>query len=208
MTTSSDQLVEEEVPYVSSDAYDRGIFGSGANLEARYIEDFEVLERKVEACKELGLCVVLTSGTFDIIHIGHARYLEKARTYGDVLVVGVDSDEKVKERKGPNRPVVPEAERVAMLSHLRDVDMIALKTLGHAHWELIRRVKPDVLIATEGTYTDEEKDQLKEFCGEVIVLEPQAETSTTAKIRRLHIDFASRLQEGVSDLIKNLIEND
>ncbi len=58
--------------------------------------------------RELGHKVVLTSGTFDIIHIGHAQYIQVASLYGDFLVVGVDSDEKVRAKKGPTRPIVPQ----------------------------------------------------------------------------------------------------
>src|SRR5688572_3071996 len=65
--------------------------------------------------------VVLTQGTYDLVHIGHARYFQKAKSYGDFLIVGVDSDEKVKVRKGPDRPVVPEDERLEMLTYLKPI---------------------------------------------------------------------------------------
>src|SRR5262245_56837292 len=107
-------------------AINTGIFGDSTNLKDRYIPNHEKLGKLVQHWKELGLRIVLTSGTWDLFHVGHAEYLEKSKGLGDILIVGVDSDEKVKARKGPHRPVVPEAERVRILSHLRHVDVITV----------------------------------------------------------------------------------
>src|SRR5690348_2688450 len=101
--------------------YHSGVFASGTNLADRIFSAAEVVE-KVSALRVLKQKIVLTSGTYDIIHIGHANYLEKARAFGDFLIVGVDSDKKVQKRKGPDRPIVPQDERLLMLAHLRHVD--------------------------------------------------------------------------------------
>lgn len=93
-------------------ALNAGIFGDKTSFEDRYIPDHVKLVELVGYWKKLGLKIVLTSGTFDLFHIGHAQYLEKAKEMGDVLIVGVDSDARVKKRKGPERPIVPENERV------------------------------------------------------------------------------------------------
>ncbi len=122
---------------------DRGVLGYGSNPEARFIRDHATLRAYVEALKTLGMKIVLTSGTFDLIHVGHARYMERAKSYGDVLIVGVDSDAKVKKRKGPTRPIVPEEERVQMLAFLRSVDLITLKHIDDPKWNLIKLVEPD-----------------------------------------------------------------
>ncbi|MBI4101092.1 adenylyltransferase/cytidyltransferase family protein [Candidatus Microgenomates bacterium] len=209
---------DSEDGFISREAYDRGVFGPGSNLEARFIPDYEELERKVEACKALDQKIVLTSGTFDIIHIGHARYLERARQHGDVLVVGVDDDEKVRSRKGEDRPVVPQDERIAMLAHLRAVDMITLKTLSHDHLQLVKTVRPDTLIVTQENYerySDEELEALNEYCGRIVVLEPQAQTTTSARIRLMHVNLGNRVTEALSKetpefirrVIQNLIDN-
>ena len=66
----------------------------------------------VKHCRGLGLKIVLTQGSWDMVHIGHARYLEEAKRHGDFLIVGTDSDKKIRERKGPDRPVVPQDERL------------------------------------------------------------------------------------------------
>ena len=75
------------------------IFGPGSNVKGRIFQDYNQLAEKIASCKQLGLKIVLTSGTFDLFHVGHSRYLEKAKQYGDFLVVGVDSDKKVKGKK-------------------------------------------------------------------------------------------------------------
>jgi rfaE bifunctional protein nucleotidyltransferase chain/domain len=169
----------------TAETYDRGIFGIKSNPEARFVENHLVLGKQIDACKVLGLKIVLTSGSFDMLHIGHARYLERAKEYGDVLVVGVDSDEKVRVRKGPDRPVVPEHERVQMLAHIRAVDFLTLKQPGEPKWDLIERLRPDTLVVTTETYTQNVLRELGRICGRVVALEPQATTSTSAQIRRI-----------------------
>lgn len=170
-------------------AINTGIFGDTTSFEHRYIPDHARLEELVVYWKKLGLKIVLTSGTFDLFHIGHAQYLEKAKGYGDLLIVGVDSDAKVKERKGPHRPVVPEHERVQILSHCRHADVITLKGINDPKNHLIKIVAPDVLIVSESTkHEEDEVDEKAQYCGEIVILEPQSETSTSAKIRLIQID--------------------
>ena len=132
----------------------------------------------------------------------HAKYLEVAKSHGDILIVGVDSDEKVRARKGPERPVVPAEERVNMLAHLRSVDIITLKNDDDPHWDLIKSIKPDTLIVTEETYDKPTIKELEAICGEVVVLEPQATTSTSAQIRRLQIGWSSKIRDPVERLLK------
>lgn len=169
-------------------AINAGIFGDSTSLEHRFIPDHEKLAELVHYWKKLGLRIVLTSGTFDLFHIGHAQYLEKAKSYGDILIVGVDSDEKVKERKGPHRPIVPEMERVQILSHCRHADVITLKGVNDPKNYLIEIVSPDVLVVSESTnHPEGEVDEKAKYCKEIIVLEPQSETSTSAKIRLIQI---------------------
>jgi rfaE bifunctional protein nucleotidyltransferase chain/domain len=169
-------------------AINTGIFGDTTSFEHRYIPDHARLEELVAYWKKLGLTIVLTSGTFDLFHIGHAQYLERAKSYGDLLIVGVDSDAKVKERKGPHRPIVPELERVQILSHCRHADVITLKSVLDPQNHLIKIVAPDVLIVSESTKHGEgEVDEKAQYCGRIVVLEPQSETSTSAKLRLIQI---------------------
>ena len=131
---------------------------------------------------------MLTMGTFDILHEGHSMYLEAAREFGDFLIVGVDSDEKVRRRKGNWRPVVPELERLRMVTHQRGVGLVTLKHKHHARWALLEAVRPDVLVATADTYDKEEiRDLEAKYCGRVEVLDRMATISTTARLRLLQI---------------------
>jgi rfaE bifunctional protein nucleotidyltransferase chain/domain len=173
----------------------RGILGMEPSFEHRYVTDFKKMETLVKHCRGLGLKIVLTQGSWDMVHIGHARYLEESKRHGDFLIVGVDSDDKIKKRKGPDRPVVPEGERLEMLCHLRSVDAVFLKNVDDKHWALIKTVRPDILIAVSDTYSSKELKELKKYCGEVKVLVYQAETSTSAKLRRLQIGMAGTFEK-------------
>ena len=104
---------------------------------------------------------MLTSGSFDLIHLGHVKYLARAKEFGDVLVVGVDSDAKIRRRKGDDRPMVPEDERLEMLAYQRPVDLIYLKDDDEPRWALIKAVAPDVLVLTEDhSYSEAEQEEL------------------------------------------------
>src|SRR5215210_5417312 len=81
----------------------------------------ELIELR-EGWRGAGLRLVLTNGNFDLLHIGHVRYLEAARELGDILVVGINSDASVRTYKGPERPVVPQDERAEIVAALRCVD--------------------------------------------------------------------------------------
>lgn len=88
---------------------------------------------------------MFTNGVFDLLHVGHARYLAAARACGDFLVVGLNSDASVRRNKGPKRPIVPEAERAEMLCALRSVDWVVV--FGEdTPARLIRAIRPDVLV--------------------------------------------------------------
>lgn len=183
------------------------IFGPGSNIAERIVRDYEEIKGRVEAARRVSnFRIVLTSGTFDLFHEGHSRYLEKARQRGDILIVGVDSDAKVKKLKGTNRPVVSEGERMEILCHCRHVDLVFLKDVDDPRWNLIKAVRPDVLIVVQGTYNDERLEALKEFCGEVVVLEPQAITSTTARIRLMLVNPLQNVRERLSDMMQYLEE--
>ena len=150
--------------------------------------------------------IVMTSGSFDMLHIGHCRYLCEAKKHGDLLFVGIDSDEKIRTRKGLDRPVVPEDERMEMLTYVANVDYVVLKKLAEPKWELIKLIQPDVLIVTADTYTPTEKKQLLEFCGKVVVLRRKATTSTSAKIRLVQIGAEKRVTKTISNRLIQTIE--
>lgn len=183
-------------------------FGPGSNVAKRVITDMEELKKVVESMKTLGMKIVLTQGVYDLLHEGHAMYLEKARSLGDVLIVGVDSDELTRARKGPKRPIVPQTERVNMLLHLRHVDIVTIKELHHGLGDLIQAIRPDVMVFSAST-TDiapEDRKVYEDCCGEIVVLPPQATTTTTARVRNLTIEGAEKLATEVNQLISNFLD--
>jgi rfaE bifunctional protein nucleotidyltransferase chain/domain len=146
--------------------------------------------------------VILTSGSFDIIHEGHSMYLEAARSFGDFLIVGVDSDTKIRRRKGPGRPAVPETERLRMVAHQRGVGAVFLKPSDEERWALIRAVRPDELVVTEDTYSQDEVNLLQaDYCGHVRVLPRMATISTSARLRLLQLEFLRGATAAISDTL-------
>ena len=98
--------------------------------------------------------IVFTNGCFDILHVGHKRYLQQAATLGDILVVGVNSDASVRRLKGPTRPVNNEQDRAEMLSALGFIDYVVIFD-EDTPYELIKKIQPDVLVKG-GDYKPEE----------------------------------------------------
>lgn len=171
--------------------YAKGLFADESNFDLRFVPDYRRITEIVEALRVLGMQTVLTSGSFDIIHEGHSMYLEAARTFGDFLIVGLDSDEKIRLRKGPNRPAVPEMERLRMVTHQRGVGIVTLKAPEHPRWSLIEAVRPDVLVATADTYSPEEIAELESaYCTRVEVLDRMATVSTSARLRRIQLGLS------------------
>lgn len=130
--------------------------------------------------------IVFTNGTFDILHLGHVTYLQKARKFGDVLIVGVNSDASVKSYKTPDRPINPEKDRMAVLAALECVDYVVLFT-EPTPIQLILTAKPDVL--AKGA--DWKKSQIagakevESWGGEVKLISFVAGRSTTNIIEKM-----------------------
>ena len=104
----------------------------------------ERLANEVRRLKRRGKRVVLTSGCYDLLHVGHLRSLEQAASFGDALIVGVNRDERVRALKGKGRPLVPERQRAELIAALEVVDFVALFGEDDAS-ALIRAVRPDVV---------------------------------------------------------------
>jgi D-beta-D-heptose 7-phosphate kinase/D-beta-D-heptose 1-phosphate adenosyltransferase len=142
----------------------------------------EALKRKLKAFKEGGKKIVFTNGCFDLLHIGHVRYLKAARAEGDVLVVGVNSDRSVRQIKGPGRPVVPENERAEVLASLVCVDFVTLFDEPDP-LITIRSLTPDVLV--KGADWEEDgivgRDVVEAMGGRVVRI-PLTEGASTSRI--------------------------
>jgi D-beta-D-heptose 7-phosphate kinase/D-beta-D-heptose 1-phosphate adenosyltransferase len=165
------------------------------------------MTRTVTHLKGLGITIVLTSGSFDLIHLGHVKYLQKAKEFGGVLVVGVDSDAKIRRRKGDDRPMVPEDERLELLAHQRPVDLIFLKGEDEERWGLIKAVRPDVLVLTEDhSYSEEQQCELLEFVGRIEVVPRQASVTTSERIRQMYMHMGERLGPKLAEVLPGLID--
>ncbi len=133
-----------------------------------------------------GKVVVFTNGCFDILHVGHARYLEQAKELGDILVVGVNSDSSVKLLKGESRPIVSEDERAEMISHLGCVDYVCIFEESNPE-NLIRAVRPNIH-TKGGDYRPEDLPEARivsELGGRVVILPLVPGKSTTSLLKSL-----------------------
>ena len=140
------------------------------------------LLRIMKDLKAKGKRIVFTNGCFDLLHIGHVRYLEEAKAMGDVLVVGVNSDTSVRKLKGPNRPILPEDERTEILSGLGCVDYVTLFDEIDP-LKLITSLRPDVLVKG-GDWTKEQivgRDEVERSGGEVFVI-PFVKRASTSNL--------------------------
>lgn len=147
-----------------------------------HIKSFEDIELVVQRYKENGKKVVFTNGCFDILHVGHVKYLQVAKSFGDILIVGLNSDESVSRLKGPTRPVNIAEDRAYLLAALEAVDFVVPFTEDTPH-NLIKMIKPDVLVKG-GDY--EGKSVVgTEFSGELKLVEFVDGKSTTKTIEKI-----------------------
>jgi len=151
----------------------------------------EVLSREALAAvctrvKKAGKRVVFTNGCFDILHRGHVDYLTKAKALGDLLVVGVNGDDSVRRLKGPNRPIVNQDDRAAVLAALAAVDYVSLFD-EDTPFELIRAIVPDVLVkgADWSVEAIVGKDVVEAAGGTVQTLEFLPNRSTSSIIQKI-----------------------
>jgi len=132
--------------------------------------------------------IVLVGGCFDLLHYGHISFLTKAKTYGDWLVVALESDENVKIMKGEARPIHSQAQRKHMLEALSCVDeVIALPFMkgDRDYYELVRKIKPSVIAITKGDFhTVKKMEQAKELGAELVVI-PKIHTPSTSQLAKL-----------------------
>ncbi len=130
--------------------------------------------------------IVFTAGSWDLIHAGQCRYLEKAKEHGDILVVGVSSNEAIKRVKGPNKPILDEKIRAEMLTYLRCVDFVTILPEPSCQPSL-GLLKPDVYITVKEDWTNDYKTSkeyktVTKYGGEVIVVDRQSTAISTTKI--------------------------
>lgn len=154
-------------------------------IESKIISDIE-LSRLLAIWRFMDKKIVFTNGCFDILHKGHIDYLAKASDYGDVLIIGLNTDNSIKKIKGKERPVQDENSRALILASLNFVTAVVLFD-KETPYELIKKVKPDILIKG-ADYTPEEivgYDIVKSKKGKIVTLNYIKGYSTTGIIERL-----------------------
>jgi rfaE bifunctional protein nucleotidyltransferase chain/domain len=140
---------------------------------------------------------VFSNGCFDLLHPGHIRTLERARSLGDVLVVGVNSDRSVRGNKGNDRPLLDQTERAELLAGLAAVDFVVIFDEATPH-ELIRTLLPDVLVkgADWGTDAIVGRQEVEAAGGEVVSIPLEAGYSTTAILEKIRANSGGASQHG------------
>jgi D-glycero-beta-D-manno-heptose 1-phosphate adenylyltransferase len=142
------------------------------------------LRKRVEEWRHAGERIILANGNFDLLHVGHVRYLNGAKALGGKLVVAINSDTSVRELKGEGRPVMPEGERAEIVAALADVDAVVIFPELDVR-AIIREIRPD--IQAKGTdYTAEsvpERDTVAECGGRVAIVGDPKDHSTSEILR-------------------------
>ncbi len=144
-------------------------------------------QRAVAAARERGAKVALANGAFDLLHVGHVRYLQGAKAFADVLVVAVNADVSVRRAKGPTRPAVPEAERAEIVAALGAVDWVVVFSEDTVQ-QVIEALHPDFHV--KGTdYTPEsvpEARWVRAYGGQVVIAGDPKNHSTTVLLGKLN----------------------
>lgn len=139
-----------------------------------------------DALQEKGKKVVFTAGSWDLLHVGQCRYLEAAKARGDLLVVGVSSNDAIRKVKGPNKPILDEKIRAEMLTYLRSVDYVTILPEPSCQPSL-GLLKPDIFITVKEDWASEYKDSkeyktVTKYGGTVEVVDRQSTALSTTKI--------------------------
>ncbi|HVI70981.1 MAG TPA: adenylyltransferase/cytidyltransferase family protein, partial [Pyrinomonadaceae bacterium] len=145
----------------------------------------ELIER-VAAAREAGSKIVFANGCFDVLHVGHVRYLTGARELGDVLIVGINSDQQVALQKGAGRPVLPASERAEVVAALESVTYVTIFDEPTVE-ELLLALKPDVHAKGTDYTTDTvpERDVVRSYGGQVAIVGDPKDHSASEIIARL-----------------------
>lgn len=156
------------------------------NQNQQILLDREELVRRVESAREEGLRIVFANGCFDVLHVGHVRYLAGARELGDMLIVGINSDRQVALQKGAGRPVLPASDRAEIVAALESVTYVTVFDEPTVE-QLLLALKPDVHAKGTDYATDSvpERDVVRSYGGQVAIVGDPKDHSTSAIIARL-----------------------
>jgi len=137
-----------------------------------------------ESYRANGRCIVFANGCFDLLHMGHVTYLEQAAELGDVLIVAINSDASVTRLKGPERPIIRDRDRAAMLAALSCVHHVLVFDEDTPH-HVLERLRPDILVKGGTTKTVVGKEVVARYGGSVRILDGLPDASTTSIVSRI-----------------------
>jgi len=150
------------------------------------LKSLEELQRIAADARRVGKTVVFTNGCFDLLHRGHVHVLREAKAYGDILIVGINSDRSVRSIKGPKRPILPETDRIELIAAMEMVDYVVSFDEPDPY-NIIAAIKPNVL-AKGGDWSTEKiigADVVEREGGRIAVIPYLKGFSTTAIIERI-----------------------
>lgn len=171
-----------------------------ASWKRRLISQSDLMEVG-EKLKEKGKKVIFTAGAWDMLHVGQARYLQEAKDMGDILVVGVSSNDSIKKVKGPNRPILDEKVRAEMLTYLKSVDFVTIIPETSCQ-PVLGLLKPDIYVTVGEDWNSDYKlskeyKTVIKYGGEVKVVDRQSPYISTTKI----------LERAVSSILGDTFKN-
>jgi rfaE bifunctional protein nucleotidyltransferase chain/domain len=155
-------------------------------MSNKKIKNIRTIKTVAASLKARRKKIVFTNGCFDILHVGHIRYLRKAKSLGDILVVGLNTDRSVRQIKGEKRPIVPQAERAEVLAALEFVDYVVFFDEPDP-FTLIEKVKPHILVKGADWTKDKivGRDLVEEGGGRVVRIPLVPGASSTGVIERI-----------------------
>jgi len=155
------------------------------------IKTRDEIEKIISDLKKKGKVIVTTNGSFDILHSGHVASLEIAKSKGDILIVGLNSDKSIKKYKSKDRPIVPQEHRARMLAGLESVDFVVVfdETDPRA---LLEAIKPHFHVKAKSGYTGVEQETVEKHGGKVILIKHIGDHSTTNMINKILEVYGSK----------------
>ncbi len=150
------------------------------------IVELDALLERLKPLREAGKTIVFTNGCFDLIHVGHLRYLQAARALGDVLIVAINGDDSLRRLKGPSRPILPVDQRLKVLAGFECINFVLAFDDDTPH-RLLRAIRPDVLVKGANYSVDGVvgREVVEEYGGKVLTVALTENRSTTDIVGRV-----------------------
>lgn len=188
------------------------ILSGTARFDDRYMPDHDKLIELINILRSMGCIIVLAMGTWDMKHLGHEDYIQlgkdrAAKKYPHaehvIMVVGVDTDELTRARKGPKRPFVPELERAKQIAHIRSVDIV---TLEYKLRELPKLLPHDVRVISVSTNDERKLKAQGKYCAHLINLQQQLNDSSSARLSRLALEGRAEAADIVEAALSKVLK--